>query len=281
MGISQKTPFAVSLIDFVNKKLGDFQQGLGQTLPCHVVKVDGAIVTVNFDVLDTLNGTPLTLPPVTCPIAESAYVRLPVQVNDTGICVPANARLGGISGLGVGKAPLIQPSNLGALVFIPIGSKNWAKTDPVDPNALNLNGKNGVVIRDRGNKCVITLTPTGVVTTIGGTTFVINGTEVTATNGASTLHLTDRSIDLTSPVINLNGVIGLNGPFTQHTNTYGTVGKVIGPLEVVNTITGDSDISSGGTVTGSTDVKTGSGISLKTHKHGGVATGGAQTTIPV
>lgn len=277
MGISQKTPFGISVNNFTNRKIADFQQGLGQALPCHVVKVEGAIVTVNFDVLDTVNGIPVTLPPVTCPIAESAYVRLPVQINDTGICVSANARLGGVSGLGetINPAPLTQPSNLGALVFVPIGSKNWATTDPVDPNALNLNGKNGVVLRDRTNACVMTLTPTGVVTTIGGTTFTINGTSVTAVNGASTIYMDADSIDFTSPNINLNGNIGLNGPFVQTNTALGTTGYIIGPLEVLNNLTSDA------TVTGATDVKTGSGISLKTHKHGGVQTGGSQTTVPV
>jgi hypothetical protein len=282
MGISQKTPFGISINNFVNRKIADFQQGLGQALPCHVIKVEGAIVTVSFDVLDTVNGVEITIPSITCPIAESAYVRLPVQVNDTGICVPANARLGAISGLGetTKPAPLTQPSNLGALVFVPIGSKNWAKTDPVDPDALNLNGKNGVVLRDRTNACVMTLTPTGVVTTIGGTTFTINGTGVTATNGASTIVMDASSINFTSPVINLNGVIGLNGPFTQHTNTYGTTGKLLGPVEFVNTVTADSSVIVGGAVNASGDVTAGA-ISLKTHKHGGVATGGAQTGVPV
>ena len=277
MGISQKTPFGISVNNFTNRKIADFQQGLGQALPCHVVKVEGAIVTVNFEVLTDVNGVQITLPPVICPIAESAYVRLPVQINDTGICVPANTRLGGISGLGetTSPAPLVQPSNLGSLVFVPIGSKNWATTDPVDPNALNLNGKNGVVLRDRTNACVMTLTPTGVVTTIGGTTFTINGTSVTAVNGASTIYMDADSIDFTSPNINLNGNIGLNGPFVQTNTALGTTGYIIGPLEVLNNLTSDA------TVTGATDVKTGSGISLKTHKHGGVQTGGSQTTVPV
>ena len=271
MGISQKSPFANSINNFVEKKLGDYQQGLGQALPCRVTKVEGAIVTVNFEILP---DSKITLPPVICPIAESTYVRLPVQVGDYGIVMAADTRLGGISGLGLGKAPLTHASNLGALVFMPIGNKNWATTDPVDPNALNLNGKNGVVIRDRGNKCVITLTPTGVVTTIGGTTFTINGTSVKATNGASTIEMTANAINFTSPQINLNGAIGLNGPFTQTSTSLGTTGYIIGPLEVLNNLTSDA------TITGATDVKTGA-VSLKTHKHGGVVTGGNQTTGPV
>jgi GpV Apex motif len=268
MGISQKTPFASSINTFVDRKINDFQQQLGQVLPCHVTAVNGAIVTVNFDVL----AGELTIPPVTCPIAESTYVRLPIQVGDYGICISANTRLGGISGLGLGKAPLAQPANLGGLVFMPIGNKNWSA---VDPKAVNINAPNGAVIRDTNNNCVITLTPSGVITTIGGTTFTINGTSVTAVNGNSTIFMDANNINFTAPNINLNGVIGLNGPFTQHTNTHGTTGYIIGPLEVLNDLTSDA------TITGSTDVKTGSGISLKTHKHGGVQTGGGQTGIPV
>jgi len=271
MGISQKSPFANSINNFTDRKLSDYQQGLGQALPCRVTKVEGAIVTVNFEILP---DSKITLPPVTCPIAESAYVRLPVQEGDYGIVMAADTRLGGISGLGLGKAPLTHASNLGALVFVPIGNKNWATTDPVDPNAVNINAPNGAVIRDTNNKCVITLTPTGVVTTIGGTTFTINGTSVTAVNGASTIAMDANSINFTSPAINLNGVIGLNGPFTQHANTYGTTGYMIGPLEVLNNVTSDA------TVTGATDVKTGA-VSLKTHKHGGVTVGGGQTGVPV
>jgi len=269
MGISQKAPFANSINNFTDRKMKDFQQGLGQVLPCRVTKVQGAIVTVNFEVLP---DNKITLPPVTCPIAESTYVRLPVQVGDYGIVMAADTRLGGISGLGLGKAPLTHASNLGALVFMPIGNKNWTA---VDPNAVNINAPNGAVIRDTNNKCVITLTPTGVVTTIGGTTFTINGTSVTATNGNSTIQMDANTINFTSPQINLNGRIGLNGPFTQTNNVYGTTGYLIGPLEVLNNLTSDA------TVTGATDVKTGSGISLKTHKHGGVQTGGGQTGGPV
>lgn len=47
------------------------------------------------------------------------------------------------------------------------------------------------------------------------------------------------------------------------------------PLLKVN-----GDITATGTVTGDTDVKAGT-ISLKTHKHGGVTAGGAQTGVPV
>lgn len=271
MSAGQKISFARALNRVIERKIEDFDNLFGMVLPCKVTKVEGAIVTVAFEVLPSSNVQGDTFPPVTCPIAESTYVRLPVQVGDYGILLPADVRLGGISGLGTGKAPLGLPANLGAYVFMPIGNKNWTA---VDPNAVNINAPNGAVIRDTGNNCVITLTPTGVVTTIGGTTFTINGTSVTAVNGASTIQMDANSINFTSPQINLNGVIGLNGPFTQTSTALGTTGYLIGPLEVLNNVTSDA------TVTGATDVKTGA-ISLKTHKHGGVTVGGGQTGTPV
>jgi glycolate oxidase len=44
------------------------------------------------------------------------------QLARYGICLSADVRLGGITGLGLGKAPLEQTANLGALVFLPIGN---------------------------------------------------------------------------------------------------------------------------------------------------------------
>lgn len=196
MGISQKTPFSNSINSFVNRKISDNQQTLGQALPCHVVAIKDNMVTVNFDVLNIVNSKELTLPPVTCPIAESKYVRLPIQIGDQGFCVPANARLGEITGLGLGKAPLVQPSNLGSLVFVPISNTNWEK---VDNNALNLSGLNGVVLRDSENKCTLTLLPTGITIKIGATTFVLN----------------NNSVNITSPTVTVNGNLQVNGTITS------------------------------------------------------------------
>ena len=253
MGISQKVPFAVSISNFTQRKIDDNQQSLGQVLPCTVTEVNGAIVTVNFEVLTNVNGKELTFPPVTCPIAESTYVRLPVQVGDKGIVVAANTRLGGISGLGLGLAPLTNPSNLGGLVFMPIGNKDW---ESVDPNAVNINAPNGAVIRDSGNNCVITLTPTETTVTIGTTRMTIDATGVT-----------------------------IDGNLTVHGLITGTAGfNIAGGTGATMNITGDinqtgSISNTGGVATGA-DVTAGS-ISLKTHKHGGVQTGGGQTSVPV
>lgn len=217
MSYAQKVPFAVSISDYIQNRIDGSQQQLGLQLPCRVVKVTGSIVTVNFEI-DT--GGKFTFPPVDCAIAQSTYVRLPVQVGDFGMCISANARLGGVNGLGQGLAPLGLPFNLGALVYVPIGNTNW---ESVDPNAVNINAPNGAVIRDTGNNCVITLTPTGVTLVVGSTNISVSGTEV----------------DITANTIALNGVIQLNGPVTQGTSTHGTSASFIGPMSVTNDVTAE------------------------------------------
>jgi len=180
---AQKTPFAIAINNFTQAKIESFQDVLGYVLPCSVAAVNGSMVTVNFEVLPNAD---ITFPQVTCPIAESQYVRLPVQVGDFGICLQASTRLGGISGLGTGKAPLGLPTNLGGLVFLPIGNTNW---QTVDPNAVNINAPNGVVIRDTNSNTVITLTPSGVVVNaktsvileVGSNSVVVNSSGVTIT----------------------------------------------------------------------------------------------------
>jgi len=181
MSAEQKTPFAVSISNLIQGKLDENQQAFGFQLPCRVTAVNGSIVTVNFEI-DT--GGEFTFPPVTCPIAQSTYVRLPVQVGDYGVCLAADARLGGVTGLGTGLAPLELPFNLGALVYVPIGNKNWSS---VDPNAVNINAPNGAVIRDTNNNTTITLVPSGVTVVHGSTRMVIDSAGVTIT-GNLTVH---------------------------------------------------------------------------------------------
>jgi len=181
MSSAQKTPFAVSISNYVQQQIEQSQQAFGFQLPCRVTKVTGSIVTVAFEI-DT--GGEFTFPEVQCPIAQSIYVRLPVQVGDFGLCIAADARLGGITGLGKGLAPLGLPFNLGALVYLPIGNLNWSS---VDPNAVNINAPNGVVLRDTNNNCTVTLTPSGVTVAIGSTSLVVNSTGVTV-NGKFTVN---------------------------------------------------------------------------------------------
>ena len=133
--------------NFAEQKISAYEQILGQVYPCSVIEVNevNAIVTVNFEVD---NQGLFTLPQVTCPIIGSKYIRIPVQVGDTGICISASTKIGNITGLGSGLPTLTPASNLGALVFVPIGNANWQITDL---NSIVLFSPNGDSIVTIGN----------------------------------------------------------------------------------------------------------------------------------
>ena len=152
--ISQKIPFAQSLNIAAQKRALDVINLLGKALPCSVVSVSGSIVTVNFEIKSYA-----TLSNVTVPMFGPEYIRYPIQAGCLGVVFPADAYLGGVSGLGGGVADLTLPANLSALVFFPCGNKNFSATD--DPNALVLYGPNGAIIRDMGSKTVLKVTQTG------------------------------------------------------------------------------------------------------------------------
>lgn len=147
----------------------------GRALPCRVTNVIGKIVTVEFE-MDT---APWTLPPITIPKAESPYFTDPTQVGDTGITVPADAYLGGISGLGGGTADFRNRGNLTSLVFLPTGTKSFL---PIDPNAAQIQGPNGVILRTMtGPTSSIVTNTTGTTITFETTTLVIDASGITLT----------------------------------------------------------------------------------------------------
>jgi hypothetical protein len=147
-----KTPFHRSLdLHSVNTYL-ELDNLKGMSLPASVVSVEesNTIVRVKFEV-NTQVGTQqlLQLPEVTCPVFGPQYLRYPIQVGDQGVCLSATAYLGGVSGLGPGPATLAQPGNLGALVFFPVGNRNFTASE--NPNAAILYGPDGAIVRDEGN----------------------------------------------------------------------------------------------------------------------------------
>lgn len=243
MSLEQKVPFAVSLNNAMDRKIEDNNQNLGQILPCTVTAVNGAIVTVNFEVL---SGA-LTLPPVTCPIAEPEYVRLPVQVGDKGVCMAASTRLGGVSGLGQGLAPLSNPSNLGSLIFVPIGNKNWFS---VNGQYLVLYGIDGVDISTRDQDVHITLNHSGV-------TINLNGGNLLVENGNTTMtgNLTVQGL-----------ITGQNG-FAISGGTGGTM-NVTGNINQTGNFANTGTIQNNGKNIGST------------HTHSGVQPGAGNTGAP-
>jgi len=217
MSAAIKKQLALTLTRMVDGRAADSQQIEGQALPCSVVAVNGAVVTIAFEV--SANGQ--TLPQVTCPIAESFYVRLPIQVGDKGYALPARARMGGISGLGTGLAPLVVPSNLGALVFHPVGNASWAT---IDPNAVVINAPNGAVLRDFGGNSIVTIDSGKVKVQQGSTTIVISGGDITI-NAPNALSITCPSNTINGPLTvngntSITGNLSLTGNFSASGTTF-------------------------------------------------------------
>lgn len=157
---AQKIPLQSALNRFAEKKVLSAIQQLGKALPCSVESIDPeftSCVTVKFE----LDSDPFTLPSVQVPVFGPEYIRYPLQVGDKGIVLSADARLGGISGLGSGTASLVAPANLTALFFMPIGNANW--TAPIDPDKLELYGKAGVILRTPTGTMSITVTQDNII----------------------------------------------------------------------------------------------------------------------
>lgn len=187
MSQQQKTPLSRTLPRAIKRGALDEIAQLGLGLPGHVVAVNGAIVTVAFDV----SGA--TLPQVTMPLASSEYVRLPIQENDKGWALPAGVYLGGISGLGGGTADLTRRGNLSTLTWLPTGSKGWSAVD--DPNKLVLYGPNGVEARDTAGAVVQTLDKTnGYSVTFGNGSIVMNSSGITLSFGGKSIVLNASGI---------------------------------------------------------------------------------------
>lgn len=189
-------------------------QSTGQALPCSVVAVNGSIVTVKFEV----NAKPWTLPQITIPKAESPWVRSPTQVGDKGLTMPADAYLGGMSGLGGGVATMAKPGNLSALVFVPISNKN---SPPIDPTAAQIEGPNGVISR------TTTGTTSEVVTSATGTTITFGSNSFAVTESAITMTLGGKVVQLTSAGLTIDGIL-----FDTHVHGGVTTGSdpTTGPL---------------------------------------------------
>jgi len=198
MSISTKKPLALTLSRLIASSMADGDQLAGQSWPVSVVSVDGAIVTVVFEV-----ASDFTLPQVTCPIAESRYVRLPVQVGDKGMVVAATARLGGVTGLGAGLAPLVAPSNLGALVYVPLGNTAWPT---VDANAVVIQAPNGAKILTDDGTAEIIVDTSQVKVIQGSTTVTISGGNVTVD--------APSNVTVNCPNSAFNGNVAISGNLT-------------------------------------------------------------------
>ncbi len=184
-----------SLNRFAEAKVAQAIEQTGRALPCVVQAVNGSLVTVAFEV-----SGPAALQPVTMPIAMSQWARVPVQVGDVGVTVPADTFLGGISGQGSGTAdPTKDYGNLTTLIFMPIAATSF----PTSPNANTFwgNGPAGARIGDSANgfyvdcdvaaatvtlycgATKITLSSSGVAIAASGKTWTFGSAGFTDSNG--------------------------------------------------------------------------------------------------
>ena len=212
---SLKTPLGSSLNALAIQRASDAIRITGRAWPASVVAANGAIVTVRFEFSQAVQAN---LPQVTIPLLGAEYIRYPIQPGDKGMVLPADAYLGGMSGLGGGAADLTQPANLSALVFVPFGNTAWST---VDPHAVTVYAPNGVVTRDTESKSITTLTPTSIKTTTPQF-------KVESENGSSSLELTNSSIVMKSNghqiVIDASGVTIDGKVFLLHEHTGTTPG---------------------------------------------------------
>jgi len=125
----------------------------GSVLPAQVVSIDatGTIVTVKFPMQDPTGSETLDyqyplnvvqLPEVEMPVATDLYGIPPLQVGDTGYCIPCDYSTLGISGYTNDQTSYTREPNLSTLVFHPIGNVQAGEREY--PDKYFLSGPTGV-----------------------------------------------------------------------------------------------------------------------------------------
>lgn len=182
MSNAQKFPFLASLANATTIRIEDHAALQGRALPCHVVSVEGAVVTVQFDILPGA----IQLQEITVPVAGFEYLRFPIQKGDKGVTVPADVSLRGVSGLGTGMADMSLPPSLTALYFMPLGNSNWSAAEP---DKVTLYGPDGALIRTTDGKASVAVSSDRITLTVAGQTLELsadglkhNGVNVGATH---------------------------------------------------------------------------------------------------
>ena len=148
-GDFQRVPFVRSIQESALRKAQQVIEITGKNLPATVKTVMIGCVEVQFAVSVVGRNFPTVVVPMGG-AAGSQFIRVPVQVGTKGWVKAADARLGGMSGLGATNTDLTPPANLSALVFEPIGNVAWPAME--DVNQLELMGQDGVLIKSTANK---------------------------------------------------------------------------------------------------------------------------------
>lgn len=223
-----RRPFAQSLDAGQRSAATSAVRQSAQKWPCVVTQVQGSIVTVSFQV-----STPWTLQTMRMPMFGPEWIRYPIQVGTKGYAMAADTTLGHMSGLGAPTVPNVDlKANLGSLVFMPIANVDWGV--PIDPNALELYGPNGVILHPVDNSSNATVAPN----------------KITLSVGSSSITIQDGRIDITAAAIYLNGALAqTSGP-----NGGTPTAQFGGNVTITNTITANSVVS-------------GNGVHLESHTH--------------
>ncbi|TGC25822.1 phage baseplate protein [Escherichia sp. E1130] len=206
MSNGQTFPFLKALNNAIHTANEDRTAISGRSLPCHVVAVDGQIVTVQFDMLP--DGT--QYPQTTLPVATFEYIRYPIQEGDKGVTVAADVSLRGVSGLGTGIASRSLTLSLVPLFFVPLSNVGWTKEDP---NKIVLYGPDGAILKTADGVSSITVEPG------------------TITQKADAIYLNAKDIYLGG------GTLHLNGPIVQDPDQMtSTTATFIGPMNVTKDV---------------------------------------------
>lgn len=203
----RKSPPADHLSQMTRAHTRSIRRQNGKALPASVQRIDGRIVTVRFEV----DCNP-ALPPLTMPIAESEYVRTPIQPGCKGVAISADVSLEQMAALGSHRPSLMQDTaNLGACFFLPLTNAQWEK---LDADTLHLYGVAGTEIVNRLN---------------GQTALRLLEERAMLTNGSATVSLDGGVTSITSGTIVLNGTVIINGqPYKDHTHKNGNNGSPTG-----------------------------------------------------
>lgn len=196
MSDALKKPLFHSLGEYVGNRYRTLDDLRGKCLPCIVKAVDGATVTVDFEV-----DAGLVLPTVTMPVAVSEYLRVPVFVGDKGVAVPASMSIAGITGLGGGLSKQVDVGNLGALFFVPLGNAAWAT---VNATAIVLSAPGGTMIRSQDGTVTLAVSSVGIVGTAGANVLTISAAGITALTAGATIAMGPTGMALTG-VLTING----------------------------------------------------------------------------
>lgn len=172
----------------------------GKAFPATVAGMQGRIALVRLEV--SSNPAP---PPFRVPVAESEYVRTPIQPGCKGVVLSAKSSLGQMTGLGARRpTPRDVPLNLGSCVFLPLTNAQWAA---MDNDTLHMYGVAGVEILNRLN---------------GRSALRLTEDHATLTNGQATVSLDGGKVTLTGELV-INGQ-----PYKAHQHSNGNNGSPTG-----------------------------------------------------